>query len=329
MKNKKLFGDKASTYFLLKEAKKAGVKVITFDEKCSLYIFQKGGKSFFVQDHVPDINSYLASKVVNDKALVKRILSQFGIPVPNGIEALDLPPVLEMIDKGVLKFPLVVKPKDGSQGNAVTADIKEKKRFMKAVEEVFEFNRKTKGKPGSFLVENYISGGDYRFLVLDGKVLTVLLRKPAYVVGDGVKNIDGLIGDYNSRPGVGNNYPLCPILRDFEVSENLRLQGLSESSVIPDGEKIVLRKNANISTGGRSFECTDEVHGSYKKLALKVAKILKLRLCAVDLISQNIGEFKDFAVIEINNVPAFDIHEVPYRGKPFPVAKHLIRAMFE
>ena len=213
-------------------------------------------------------------------------------------------------------------------GQAVSVAIKDEYWLQIALKEVFKYNRRKLGKPESYLIEEYIPGDDYRILVLDGKALTVLMRKPAYVVGDGKHNIDELITEYNDQPGVDKKQPLCPITRDYELERILVEAELSEDTILPNGKTVYLRKNANISTGGRSFECADKTHPEYKNLAIRIAKIFEFRFCAVDFVAADISKFEKFAIIEVNNTPGFDIHEVPYSGKPFPVAEHLIEAMF-
>ena len=314
---------------LLEAAKKFNVEVEVADKDSKLMIFSKNNKKTFVKDNVPDLNSFVSSRIVCNKALTKRLLKQHGIPAPNGIKESSLQKALGFLKKGIIKFPLVIKPVEGSEGEAVTVAIENKQWFIRGIEEVYKYNRRQKGRPNSFLIEDYLPGDDFRFLVLDGRVLTVLMRKPAYVIGDGVKNINQLVEEYNSQPGVGKSMPLCPIVKDYEYERNLSLQELTNQSIISKDKLIYLRKNANVSTGGRSFECFDRVHPKYKELASRLSKLFKIRFCAVDIIAPDISKFEKFGVIEINDTPGFDIHEVPYRGKPFPVAEHLIKTMFK
>lgn len=314
---------------LCQAAKKYGVNVTRINDDRYLYIFSLNGQKFFVLDHVPDLNPYVASKMVDDKALTKGVLKRSGFEIPEGFIESNLKKALSLVRSGFLKYPLVVKPVNGSQGQAVTVDIKDETWLVKGIEEVYKFNRRTIGKPNSFIVESYVAGDDYRFLVLDGKVLTVLMRKPAYVIGDGKASIVTLIDQYNAQPGIGKYRPLCPIVRDAEMARHLKAQGLSEASILSKGKRVYLRKNANISTGGRSFECTAKVHPAYLKLAVQISKLFGLRFCAVDLIAPNIRKFNKYYIIEVNNTPGFDLHEAPYSGQPFPVAEHLIKSMFK
>lgn len=313
---------------LLEAAEKNGVSVELVDKDRGLKIFRKQGKSVFVKFHVPDLNSYVSCTISDNKALAKLILSKHNIPNPKGWISKNLRNILHLVDQGIIKFPVVAKPIDGSQGHAVTVGIKDKECLVGAIKEVHKYNRRMKGKPNSFLIEEYLSGCDYRILVLDGKVLTSLRREPAYVNGDGLHTIRELIDEYNDQPGVGKAQPLCPIVRDFEFRRNLIEKKLTEGSIILKGDKVYLRQNANVSTGGRSFECDDEVNPEYKKLAVKIAAIFQLRFCAIDLIAADIKKFEKFGIIEISHMPGFDIHEVPYRGKPFHVAESLMKAMF-
>ncbi len=314
---------------LLSAAKKKGVSVELVDEVRGLRIFSKKGKNVYVKWHVPDLNSHISCNISGNKALAKLIYNKNKIPNPKGWILKNMRKTLQMIDQGIIKFPVVVKPIDGSQGHAVTVEIKDKECLIGAIKEVYKYNRRKKGRKNSFLIEEYLSGCDYRLLVMDGKVLTSLRREPAYVDCDGKQTIRELISEYNNQPGVGKDQPLCPIVKDFEFRRNLREKSITEESIILKGKKVYLRQNANVSTGGRSFECDDEVNPEYKKLAVKIADIFQLRFCAVDLIAVDIKKFEKFGIIETNYMPGFDIHEVPYQGKPFRVAESLMDAMFD
>ncbi|MDP2587574.1 MAG: hypothetical protein Q8P33_02255 [bacterium] len=309
-------------------AKKLNIKVEPIDQSTGLNVFSRAGRRFFVWRHIVDLNSYVASAVANNKAILKRLLVREGIRTAPGFTEKNPNRALERVRQGDLSYPLVVKPIDGSGGVAVTVDVRDDATLLRGIEEVFKFNRRTKGKPNSFLVEAFVPGDDYRFVVLDGRVLTVLLRKPAYVIGDGRSSIGRLIDLYNSQPGVEPTLPLNPIVRDLELQRHLSLQNLAEHSVVGRGVRVVLRKNANVSTGGRSFECTDRVHEDYKKLAVRIARLLELRFCAVDLLAPDIRRFEKFAVLEVNTRPGLDVHEKPYRGRAFALTETLLRAMF-
>lgn len=313
---------------LLSAAKKNGVDVELVDKARGLRIFSKKGKNVYVKWHVPDLNSHVSCTVSGNKALAKLILNKHKIPNPKGWILKNMRKTLQMVDQKIIKFPVVVKPIDGSQGHAVTVGIKDKECLIGAIKEVYKYNRRKKGRPNSFLIEEYLFGCDYRLLVMDGKVLTSLRREPAYVDGDGKQTIRQLIDEYNDQPGVGKDQPLCPIVNDFEFRRNLREKKLTEDNVVVKDDKVFLRQNANVSTGGRSFECDNEVNPKYKKLAVEIAEIFQLRFCAIDLIAVDIKKFEKFGIIEINYMPGFDIHEVPYRGKPFHVAESLMNAMF-
>ncbi|EKE11387.1 MAG: cyanophycin synthase [uncultured bacterium] len=313
---------------LLQAAKKHGVAVEMVDEKSQLMIFSKNEKSCYVKRHVVDINSQMSAILTSNKFLTKRLLKKNGIPVPAGFREKKLEKVLERMKRKEIKFPLVVKPTNGCQGGAVTVDIQDAEWLKKAIDETKKYNSLRKNGPDAFLVEEYIAGSDFRFLILDGKILTVLMRKPAYVVGDGKKNIGELINEYNGQPGVAKNQPLCPIVRDYEFDRNLLEQDLSEEVVVGKGKIIHLRKSANVSTGGRSFECLDKVDQKYFALMEKIVKIFGIRFCAVDIIAEDIGKFENFRVIELNDTPGFDIHEEPFEGKPFRVAERLVDLIF-
>lgn len=282
----------------------------------------------FVKYHVPGLNSCVSTRIIGSKELTKKLLSSKNIPVPRGFEEKNTKRALARIKFESLNYPLVVKPVSGTQGAAVSVDIREEANFKLAVADVFRYNRRCKGRPNSFLVEEYVPGNDYRLLVLDNEVIAAVMKKPAYVIGDGRSSILQLIEIYNSNPGVEKDQPLCPIVVDRELGRILFQYNLKLSSVVRNGKKVILRKNANVSTGGRSFECLKKTNPQYIELALQVAKLFQLRFCSVDFIAPDISKFEKFVVLEMDDAPGFDIHEVPYRGKPTPVSWYIVRALF-
>jgi len=318
-----------SVKLLIKAGEKQGVKISPLDEKAKLSVYSRNGTDIFVKGHIPDLNSTLATIVSSNKSLCKRVLKKHNIKVPRGTEVSSVKEALEVLKTEKNKFPVVVKPALGSGGKAVTAGVKKRKWFVRAIKEVLKYNRQERGENKEILIEDYIHGDDHRIIVLDGKVLTVMRREPAYVIGDNTKTIKQLICDYNNQPGVGKVMPLCPIVCDYELDRNLELKKLTLKSIPAKRKKIYLRQNANVSTGGRSFECHKLANDYYSQIALKAARVLHLRYCGVDLITKDISKIGHYAVIEVNSNPSFDMHEYPYHGQPFPIGEHIMKAMFK
>lgn len=314
---------------LLKAAAEARVRVEQLDAAGSLYVFKKNQREYFVRDQVAEINSLVASQVVNNKMLTKKILNKFDLPTPVAFRLKSFKEARNLLAEGRLMYPVVIKPVDGSQGAAVTVNIKSDGHLKKAIGAVFVYNRVNKGKAGSFMIEEFYPGKDYRFLVLDQKVLTAIRREPAYVIGDGRHSVKELIKKFNSQPGIGANQPCCPInTTDLEFRSFVKNNKIKLISRPRRGRKIILRQNGNISTGGRAFECLAKAHPGYKRLARRLAGIFHLRFCAIDLIARDIRQFRDYTILEMTQSPGYDIHECPAGGKAVAISPRLIKALF-
>lgn len=154
------------------------------------------------------------------------------------------------------------------------------------------------------LVEEYIPGDDYRFLVIGNVVQAVSKRIPAYVVGDGVRPIRDLVIEKSSDPKRGPNHarPLSFIGMGAEEALHLEIHGRSFMTVPNKGEVVTLRQNSNVSTGGDAIDCTDIVHPSYREIALKAANAVGAVFCGVDIITEDItrpAEESIYAVTEL------------------------------
>lgn len=176
------------------------------------------------------------------------------------------------------------------------------------------------GHDSSVIVEEYIPGKEYRFLVIGGRVIGVLHRVPANVAGDGIHSIRQLAALKNKNPLRGRGYktPLEKISLGKVEKEFLRQQGKDVLSIPQKDERVFLRKNSNISTGGDSIDFTDEVPEEYKEIAVRAAAAAGAEICGADIIISDVKslpDFKNYAVIELNFNPALHIHSFPFQGK--------------
>ncbi|MCX5772995.1 MAG: bifunctional glutamate--cysteine ligase GshA/glutathione synthetase GshB [Fusobacteria bacterium] len=182
------------------------------------------------------------------------------------------------------------------------------------------------------LVEEFIPGEEYRFLIIDGKVEGVLNRRAANVLGDGIHTIAELVSIKNQDYLRGEGYvrPLEKI-QIAEIERALiKVQGYTEFDIVPQNITVFLRKNSNISTGGDSIDVTDMVTSKFKKLALLAAKSVSANVCGVDMLIDRIDdETSDYSVIELNFNPAIHIHCFPYQGKKRKIGDKIIDLLFK
>ncbi|MFH1781499.1 MAG: hypothetical protein ABH835_02700 [Patescibacteria group bacterium] len=295
----------------------------------------KGKTSYYLRGTTLPCNDAAASKLSDNKLFTRYLLNEAGISTPQTLILKNPNEWKKVLKQKNLLFPLVVKPLNAAHGHGITIKIMSLKTFEKAVIKAFSFTIK-EYKEKKVLVEEYFSGRDLRFLVVGNKIASVLERRPAYVVGNGKNNLRELISAFNRewKSQVAEfDLPMCPILVDSELTRKLKQQKLTLNYMPQSGKKVILRWNANVSTGGRPFDVTDEVHPALKTLALKCAKTMKLQVAGVDMLCKNLKlndiSHKNLCVLEVNDEPGLDIHKFPYRGKSRDVGRDIIKYIFK
>lgn len=328
--NLKLYEDlELSTKIVLQASIKKGIIADVLDRKenfIKLFNPMTQEIQYVKQATKTSLDNYASVLLMENKVLTKDVLAQAKVSVPRGyvlhqIEDLDaLPP---------LPVKLVVKPNNTNFGLGIT--ILEasytKKMLEEAVSYAFTYDR-------SVIIEEFISGLEYRFLVIDGKVEAVLHRRAANVVGDGVSTIAQLIEEKNQNPLRSKNYqtPLELIEVDSVLIDYLTTQKLNLQSIPLKDERVFLRENSNISTGGDSIDVTSKMHPSYKHLAQASAKALNVNITGVDMMVRDLSQAAsddNYAIIELNFNPAIHIHTYPLEGEGRDIGMLILDALFK
>lgn len=295
---------------LIKDAILQGIDYKILNEAKSVVEFRHNGhKEYVIEGNKTNRDSYIFPIITDDKMIAKQIMSEHGICVPNAV-LLEKDTYKDEIDYLLRDFynkPLVIKPRNTNYGIGITVfnKIATKKQILNAIEYAFKFDI-------NILVEEYIKGMEYRFLVVDGKCLSVVNRRCASIVGNGVSNIKELIEEKNKEPW--HFLTATPVKMDEPVVEYLKLQGYNYETIIPKDKRVFLRANANCSTGGESIVMTEIIPAKFKKISEKVAKIFNAKICGVDIIIDDLKE-DNYSIIEINDSPGYSINEWPYEGK--------------
>ncbi|NOY15237.1 MAG: ATP-grasp domain-containing protein [bacterium] len=312
-----------SAQLIFKAALDKGLKVKVISNRFNLMELFFHGKSIFVKGTSFPINSQPACFIANNKFLTKKILRSHNIPIPKSWLVRTPAEARNLILKKKL-FPCVLKPIKGAHGNKVYANIESLKEFEELLPFVF-----TRPGPEDVLVEEFVHGKDYRFLVVGDKVSAVIQRMPARIIGDGKRNIRQLIKAFNQNPLVGKKYekPMCRIKINGEIKRNLKKQNKKLTYIPAKGQKIILRQNANISTGGISLDVTDKINGSLNQTAVKAAGAIGMKIAGVDII-YNASSQKHW-VLELNDCPGIDIHHHPVFGKSRDVAGDIIAFLLQ
>lgn len=317
-----------STQILILDAIKRGIEFNMMDRLENFISLSDGEKVEYVKQATKTSkDSYITALIMENKLVTKDILKENNIRVPKGKD-------YDNIDEAKKDFRLfkdekiVIKPKSTNFGLGISIFPGEYSRedYDKAVEIAFR-------EDSSILIEEFMTGKEYRFLVIGEEVVGILHREPANVIGNGESTIEELVFEKNKDPLRGRGYktPLEKI-KLGEIEEMfLKNQGLSFKYIPKNGEKIYLRENSNISTGGDSIDFTDKIHPSYKEVALKSAKAVKALICGVDMVIDNIEEEakeKNHGIIELNFNPAIHIHCFPYKGENRKAGEKILDLLF-
>ncbi len=183
------------------------------------------------------------------------------------------------------------------------------------------------------IIQPFYKGEDYRIIVINHKYIAAMKRVPAHIQWDGKSNIKTLIQQENLNPIRWELHSkwLSIIPIDQETENCLINQWLNRESIPEKDQIIYVRKNANLSTGWLSIDVTDQIHPSIKKMTEKASKIIWLKVCGIDYISEDISKplsEQVGGIIEINHTPGLRGHHFPASGKPRNVAKAILKTRF-
>ncbi len=303
-----------STQILIKEALNRGIKVDVLDWDDNFIRLSNGEKTEYVKQATKtSVDTYIAPLIMENKEVTKIILKEHGMRVPEGFTVRTVEEGLKIADSFKGKS-IVIKPKSTNFGKGVQILAKNatEKEYRFSLEYAF-------GYDSSVLIEEFISGNEYRFLVIGDEVVGILHRVPANVTGDGIQSISELVVEKNKDPLRGKGYvtPLEKINLGVTEKEYLSQQGKNIDYIPANGETVYLRENSNISTGGDSLDFTDEIREEYKTIAVKAAKSVGAKICGADIIIKDITaapDISNYGIIELNFNPAIHIHDYPYKG---------------
>ncbi|HQC80678.1 MAG TPA: cyanophycin synthetase [Accumulibacter sp.] len=290
----------------------------------SMVQFGWGSRQRRIQAAETDRTSAVAESIAQDKELSKILLHAAGVPVPTGR------PVLSAEDAWAaaceINGPVVVKPQDGNQGKGVAVNLGTREQIEAAYAIAYEISDEV-------LVERYIPGHDYRLLVVGDKLVAAARRDPPLVIGNGKDSIRQLVERVNSDPrrGEGHATSLTRIRLDDLALTRLASAGLTPDSIPPRGKRVVLRNNANLSTGGTATDVTDDVHPEFAAQAVAAAQTIGLDIAGVDVVCDSVLrplEDQGGGIVEVNAAPGLRMHLQPSFGKGRPVGEAIIANMF-
>ncbi|WP_043003605.1 cyanophycin synthetase [Comamonas testosteroni] len=271
-----------------------------------------------------DSTSAVAESIAQDKDLTKRLLHAAGVPVPMGRPVADVEDAWAVaLEVGL---PVVVKPQDGNQGKGVVVNITTREGLEAAFKTASEFG-------DEIMVERFLPGHDFRLLVVGGQLVAAARREPPQVLGDGQHTIRELVNIVNQDPrrGSGHGTALTKVRLDDIAIARIASEGLTPDSVPAQGQRVVLRNNANLSTGGSATDVTDDVHPEIAARAIEAAQTIGLHICGVDVVCETMLkplEEQSGGIVEVNAAPGLRMHLAPSFGRPRNVGVPMVDELF-
>ncbi|GAB1386277.1 cyanophycin synthetase [Melaminivora sp.] len=283
-----------------------------------------GSKARRIQAAELDVTSAVAESIAQDKDLTKRLLHAAGVPVPLGRPVSSVPDAWRVAEE--VGLPVVVKPQDGNQGKGVTVNISTREQLEAAYTTASAFS-------DEIMVERFLPGHDFRLLVVGGQLVAAARRDPPQVLGDGQHSVRELVELVNQDPrrGSGHGTALTRIRLDDIALARLAAEGLTPDSVPVQGQRVVLRNNANLSTGGSATDVTDDVHPDIAARAVEAAQTIGLHICGVDVVCETMLkplEEQSGGIVEVNAAPGLRMHLSPSFGRARNVGQPMVDELF-
>lgn len=290
----------------------------------SLIQFGYGCKQRRICTAEADSTSAIAESIAQDKQLTRSLLKAVGAPVPDGRTVDSAEDAWTAAQE--ITGPVVVKPQFGNHGRGVTTNLTTREQVMAAYDAAVAHGQ-------SIVVERFAPGDDYRLLVVGGKLVAAARREPAHVIGDGKHTIEELVAIVNKDPrrSEGHATSLSKIPLDTISQTTIREQGFELSSVLKKGQRVLIRRNANLSTGGTATDVTDDVHPEVARQAVEAARVIGLDIAGIDVVALDISKplaGQHAAIVEVNAGPGLRMHLEPSHGKSRPVGDAIIDLIY-
>ncbi len=271
-----------------------------------------------------DKTSSIAVDIAGNKDETKRILQEQAIPVAKGLTISSLEDLEIALSQ--IGFPLVFKPLNGNHGKGATINVKTREEAVEAFAYAQKYSHRV-------IVERFITGHDFRVLVIDNRMVAAAQRVPAHVTGDGINTIQNLIDIENSDPrrGYGHENVLTEITVDRDTLDLLEKKNYTLETIPSKSEIVYLKSTANLSTGGTSIDVTDMVHPQNVFMCERIARVIGLDICGIDIMANNLTELlteNGGVVLEVNAAPGFRMHLAPSEGLPRNVAAPVIDMLY-
>lgn len=288
---------------LMKAAQKNNIPVLAFLNNTKYWQYGWGEKSRIFMESLSNADGQLASTISRNKPLSKMLFQSLGIPCPRHLLINSTNDLARVVSE--IGYPCVVKPTDRGGGKGVTANIKNFSELQNA------FNVAHQLTNGPVMIEQHVAGDDHRLMVIDGRFAAAIRREPATIIGDGQRSIRHLIEEINTKRSINmikSSY-LRPIPVDNILVAHLSKQGKDLESILIEGERVSLRSNANLSTGGICVDVTEKTHPTIQRLVEQLSRTVGFGTAGFDYLTTDISIsplLSKGAFIEMNTTPGLD-----------------------
>jgi cyanophycin synthetase len=312
-----------STSSIVYEAEKRGIPCIRLNHS-SLVQLGYGVNQKRIMATITSHTSGIGVELACDKEDTKFLLDKAAIPVPKGCVIISKEEL--KIELEEIGFPCVIKPINGNHGRGATTNILNLKDALIA----FELAKKHGDR---IVLERFITGFDFRLLVINSQLVAAAKRTPAHIIGNGSSSIKELIDEENTDPrrGFGHENMLTEITIDEMTKRILETNDFTLDTVLSKNKVLSLKSTANLSTGGTAEDVTDSVHPYNIFMAERIARIIGLDICGIDVMASDLKKpinENGGAVIEVNAAPGFRMHLDPTSGTPRNVADPVIDMLY-
>jgi len=312
-----------STGAIVQEAEQRDIPHIRLNTQ-SLVQLGYGINQQRIQATVTGRTNMIAVDLASDKDATKKLLGNMGVPVPKGYQIVDEDELEEAIER--LGFPVAIKPLDANHGKGITVGLNTLEEVRAAFPLAKKYSRRV-------IIEQSLTGQDFRALVINNRLVAVSERIPAHITGDGEHTIQELIDQTNRDPrrGYGHENVLTLIEVDAQTAKLLAARGYTLDTVMPAGEMLYLKTTANISTGGTAIDRTDDVHPFNVSLFERIARIVGLDIAGIDVVAPDVTtplSENGGGIIEVNAAPGFRMHIAPSDGLARNVAEPVVDMLF-
>jgi GNAT-family acetyltransferase (TIGR03103 family) len=295
---------------IVDEARRRGIAVSLIDAEGGFFRLTYGGRSVACRESLSEFTTAVAMSICDDKRITRRLVEAAGVKVPAQIDADDAGERERFLEA---YGAVVVKPARGEQGRGIAVGLSEGSDVEAAV------NRAREVCP-NVVLEEYFEGEDLRLIVIDYKVVAAAVRRPARIIGDGTSTVRKLIeAQSRRRSAATGGESAIPI--DGETERCVAVAGFTLDDVAPSGREIVVRKTANLHTGGTIHDVTGETHPALISAAIAAAKAIEIPVTGIDLMVKS-PRRPEYVFIEANERPGLANHE------PQPTAERFVDLLF-